>query len=294
MERLKSRKVWKIVRRPPMKNVIGSKWVLQAKEDEFGEIQLYKARLVAQGFRQQAGIDYVETFSPVLHRKSIRILMALAVENWWTIQHVDLVSAYLNSEIKEEVELEQPQGFEEKGKPFKYFICRLQKSMHALHQARRDWNLCVDRILGELGLISCVKEPCVYVGRSVIVGLFVHDLVSSWVRKKTSQISRGEFAVIETRGLGDASSFLSLAIIRRTGEGVRIGQPALIEDILMRNNLEDSMPRETVLSTGFDSIEKNESSQRRCTRAPYGPCCTSQMERGPTSHTPCPDLARKT
>jgi hypothetical protein len=85
--------VWEIVERPVNHKVIGSKWVFKVKYNENGNVERFKARLVAQGFKSQMGFSWEETFSPVIRKKSVRVLLALAVENQWTVHHVDVTSA---------------------------------------------------------------------------------------------------------------------------------------------------------------------------------------------------------
>lgn len=102
IEALLINKTWTIVERPKEKNITGSKWVLRTKLNQNGSVMRRKARLVAKGFSQRRDVDYFETFAPVAHLESIRMVMALAVEN------LDFVSAYLNGEIKEEIYLEIP------------------------------------------------------------------------------------------------------------------------------------------------------------------------------------------
>ncbi|KAL1458776.1 hypothetical protein WDU94_008892 [Cyamophila willieti] len=108
--------VWEIVERPKDKSVVGSKWVFKIKHDEHGNVERFKARLVAQGFKKSMGFDWESTFSPVMKRRTVRILIAISVENGWVIDHVDVTCAYLNSPISTETYMEQPELYEEKGK----------------------------------------------------------------------------------------------------------------------------------------------------------------------------------
>jgi len=91
------------------KNIIGTKWVFRNKLDEQGEVIRNKARLVAQGYSQQKGIDYTETFAPVARLKAIRLLLYYAVNHNITLYQMDVKSAFLNGVISEEVFVKQPQ-----------------------------------------------------------------------------------------------------------------------------------------------------------------------------------------
>jgi len=105
---------WKLVERPEGVNVVGCKWVLKIKKNSAGEVEKYKARLVARGFTQIHGVDYYETYAPVARLATVRLLLAIANRNEWPIESFDFDSAYLNSILKadEAVFLEQPKGYE--------------------------------------------------------------------------------------------------------------------------------------------------------------------------------------
>jgi hypothetical protein len=102
---------WTLVPRPPKVNVVDCKWVYKVKRDQHGAIQRYKARLVAKGFRQQPGIDYTETFSPVVKATTIRVVLSLAVTNKWSLRQLDVQNAILHGDLQETVYLQQPPGF---------------------------------------------------------------------------------------------------------------------------------------------------------------------------------------
>ncbi|MCI04331.1 putative reverse transcriptase (RNA-dependent DNA polymerase), partial [Trifolium medium] len=95
--------VWSLVPKPSQKNIIGTKWVFRNKLNEQGEVVRIKARLVAQGYSQQEGIDYTETFAPVARLEAIRLLLSYAVNHGITLYQMDVKSAFLNDVISEEV-----------------------------------------------------------------------------------------------------------------------------------------------------------------------------------------------
>jgi hypothetical protein len=104
--------VWTLVPRPTHQSIIGTKWVFRNKKDEKSFIIRNKARLVAQGFNQEEGIDYEETFAPVARLEAIRMLLAFACHKNFKLFQMDVKSAFLNGFISEEVYVEQPPGFE--------------------------------------------------------------------------------------------------------------------------------------------------------------------------------------
>ncbi|KAI3701736.1 hypothetical protein L6452_27033 [Arctium lappa] len=106
-------KVWRLVPRPSRKTIIGTKWVFRNKMDEEGTVIRNKALLVAQGYRQEEGIDYDETFAPVARLEAIRIFLAHAAYKNFRVFQMDVKSAFLNGELAEEVYVKQPPRFED-------------------------------------------------------------------------------------------------------------------------------------------------------------------------------------
>ncbi|UYV67827.1 hypothetical protein LAZ67_5002157 [Cordylochernes scorpioides] len=104
-------KTWELVDPPKNRNIIGTKWVFKTKCNSDGSVERHKARLVAKGYSQQYGIDYEETFAPVVRQSTIRMFLALAVEYNLILHQMDVQSAYLNGEIKEEIYMTQPENF---------------------------------------------------------------------------------------------------------------------------------------------------------------------------------------
>jgi hypothetical protein len=104
--------VWEVVPRPKNKDVVSSRWIYKIKHGADGSIEKHKARFVVRGFSQKEGIDYEETFAPIAKYTSIRTIIALAAKMKWKLHQMDVKTAFLNGVIKEEVCIEQPQGFE--------------------------------------------------------------------------------------------------------------------------------------------------------------------------------------
>lgn len=129
--------VWNLVPRPHDRPVIGTKWVFRNKLDEHGTITRNKARLVTKGYCQEEGIDYDETYAPVARLESIRMLLAFACSRDFKLFQMDVKSAFLNGELKEEVYVEQPSGFEDT--ILHDHVYRLDKDLYGLKQAPRAW-----------------------------------------------------------------------------------------------------------------------------------------------------------
>ncbi|KAJ9554160.1 hypothetical protein OSB04_018205 [Centaurea solstitialis] len=149
---------WTLVPRVPNSNVIDSKWVYKLKRDQTGAIKRYKARLVAKGFRQQPGIDYQETFSPVVKSTTIRVVLSLAVTHKWSLRQLDVQNAFLHGDLNETVYLQQPPGFVDPAKPD--HVCLLHKSLYGLKQAPRAWFHRLSTVLHSLGFQGSKTDPC--------------------------------------------------------------------------------------------------------------------------------------
>ncbi|KAF8751842.1 Reverse transcriptase (RNA-dependent DNA polymerase) [Rhizoctonia solani] len=121
---------------PPGRKAMGCQWVLTIKQNKEGQPIQYKAQLVVQGYSQQPGIDYGQTFAPVVRLDSIRTLTSLANQNDWDIQQLDVTLAYLHANVKEELYMRQIPYFDNGSSN----VLRLRQSLYGLKQARRMWN----------------------------------------------------------------------------------------------------------------------------------------------------------
>lgn len=125
---------WSLVPLPPNKSVIGSKWIFRIKENSDGSVNKYKARLPAKGYDQCQGLDFHETFSPVVKPATIRTVLTVALNFSWKFFQIDVDNAFLNGFLKEDVFIKQLSGFEH---PNSNLVCRLNKAIYGLKQAPR-------------------------------------------------------------------------------------------------------------------------------------------------------------
>ncbi|GJR69617.1 putative ribonuclease H-like domain-containing protein [Tanacetum coccineum] len=131
----KLQKVWTLVDLPNGKRAIGTKWVYRNKKDERGIVIKNKARLVAQGYTQEEGIDYDEVFAPIAIIEAIRLFLAYASFKDFVVYQMDVKSAFLYGKIEDEVYVYQPPGFEDPDFPDKVY--KEEKALHGLHKALR-------------------------------------------------------------------------------------------------------------------------------------------------------------
>ncbi|GKV19028.1 hypothetical protein SLEP1_g29328 [Rubroshorea leprosula] len=141
---------WTLVPPPSTNtNIVGSKWVFKTKLNSDGSVDRFKARLVARGFSQVSGVDFEETFSPVLKPTTLRLVIALATTLSWPLRQLDVKNAFLHGQLKEVVYMKQPPGFEDANHPG--YVCKLNKSIYGLKQAPRA---CTKFALKDLGFLS--------------------------------------------------------------------------------------------------------------------------------------------
>ncbi|KAK1651647.1 hypothetical protein QYE76_069452 [Lolium multiflorum] len=134
---LRQNSTWNLVPRPPGVNLVSCKWIFKTKHCPDGSIDKHKARLVARRFSQQHGIDYGDTFSPVVKSATVRLVLSLAVSRGWTLRQIDVSNAFLHGFLTEEVYMQQPPGFEDAQYP--NHVCKLQRSIYGLKQSPRAW-----------------------------------------------------------------------------------------------------------------------------------------------------------
>jgi hypothetical protein len=170
--------VWEIVPGPNRKDVVLFRWLFKIKHAADGSIEKYKARFVARGFSQKEGIDYEETFAPVARYTSIRTIISLAAKIKWKLHQMDVKTTFLNGVIKEEVYIEQPQGFEVEDR--KSHVCKLKKALYRLKQAPRALYGRIDNFLTSLGFTKSKADSNFYFkvmnDEPVILLLYVDDL----------------------------------------------------------------------------------------------------------------------
>ncbi|GBM45943.1 Retrovirus-related Pol polyprotein from transposon TNT 1-94 [Araneus ventricosus] len=154
---MNNRKVWTLVQKPNNNKIIGCRWVFTVKNDDQGKIVRYKARLVAQGFKQMKGIHYDEVFSPVVNFEIVRLCFSIFVcKLQWSHCQSDVKCAYLYAPLDENILMSQPQGFEDPNKP--EYVCKLNKSIYGLHQSGRNWFLEIHNVLENMCILKKVDE----------------------------------------------------------------------------------------------------------------------------------------
>lgn len=246
-------KCWTLTEPCKGQNPVRSKWVFKKKFGLDGRLIQYKARLVAKGYTQKYGIDYEETFSPVVRHSTIRLLFALAAEYNMEINHLDVKTAFLNGDLKETVFMEQPEGFKVKGSETKVY--KLNKAIYGLKQASRSWyEKITDVLQNKLKFSRLSSEPCVFFRSSckeiIIIALYVDDILLFTMpySEQRINIKKQLMKEFEMKDLGDVHQFLGMQVRRNNGI-IYLDQSTYIEKILKRFGMEECKPARTPMET---------------------------------------------
>lgn len=261
MQSLKDNEVWELTSLPPGKGAIGCKWVYKVKTNSDGSLERYKARLVARGFDQRYGLDYDETFCPVVRLESLRTLIALSTQQGLELHHVDVHTAFLNGTLQEEVYMKQPIGYEKEGK--EHLVCRLKKSIYGLKQSSRCWNTALDSHLKRMGFSQSKSDPCIYVSGgedTFCIGVYVDDMILAGKDKNKMKCVKEELSSkFDIKDLGKLRYFLGMSIVQnREGKVTWMGQPTYIQKLLTKIGMNDSKPVKTPVDPGHRLVKANE------------------------------------
>ncbi|MCO5576728.1 hypothetical protein L7F22_030545 [Adiantum nelumboides] len=171
-------RTWSLVPLPEGRQPITCKWIIRRKLHPDGSIARYKARLVARGFSQIPGLDYGDTFSPVLRMSSFRLLLAMAAQFDFELYQLDVQTAFLHGDLSEELYMQQPPLFESSEYP--HHVCRLHRSIYGLKQSPRLWFQRFNDFMLAHGYTRLLSEPYIYIRHtpisSLIIALYVDDI----------------------------------------------------------------------------------------------------------------------
>jgi histone deacetylase 1/2 len=147
---------WRLVPYKKGSNLIDCKWVFKIKRRSDG-----KGRLVAKGYKQRYGLDYEDTFCPVVKIATIRLVLSIAVSRGWPMRQLDVQNAFLHGVLEEEVYMRQPPGFESSSHPG--FVCKLDKAIYGLKQAPRAWYSRLSSKLIDLGFKASKSDMSLFI-----------------------------------------------------------------------------------------------------------------------------------
>jgi len=251
-----------VVEKPKHAKVLPFKWVFKIKEAEDGTIARFKTRLTAGGHRQEYGVNYEETFAPVVRYSTLRTLIAIAAARGLKLHQMDVDTAFLYGELPEDEEpvyMRLPDDFPVPphlaGK--KNLCVRIKKALYGLKQSPRLWNAKLDETLKRFGFRQSRHDPCLYVQgkgkKAVYISVFVDDLVIAGppddraVNAFKDQIKRS----FRMKDLGELKYVLGMEVERHPDGRITLTQKKYIRDVLHRFGMSNCKPSYTPLEPGI-------------------------------------------
>lgn len=278
---LMKNETWELVPRPEGRKVTRCKWVFKLKRGGNGEVTRYKARLVAQGFTQQYGIDYHETWAPTMSAVSMRSILAIGnAKGWRRLKQGDVPNAYLKARLQHEVLMEQPQGFAEAGK--EGWVCRLLKALYGLKQAGMEWNAQItNKLVNEWGYVQSRVDGCVFSRRDAnglvaLFGLYVDDCLA-YLRDEEEEKRIGKH-MLDSYGviLDDVDYFCGIKIERDLEKRrLFLSQEAYVDRVVKEfdDSIGQSKPPRTPADTSArltkEQAPKTDAERLSMSRKPY-------------------------
>ncbi|WJX48823.1 hypothetical protein P8452_35337 [Trifolium repens] len=261
MQSLRENNTFELVKLPKGKRALKNRWVYRIKQDECTSQRRYKARLVVKGFKQRECIDFGEIFAPVVKMQSIRFVLGLAASLDLEVEQMDVKTAFLHGDLHEEIYMEQPDGFVEKGK--EDYVCKLVKSLYGLKQAPRQWYQKFNSVMIEHGYKMTKADHCVFFrnfseGDFIILLLYVDDMLI--VGKNISRIKELKNTLSESfamKDLGEARKILGIEIVRdRNEKKLYLSQEKYVEKVLRRFSMDKAKAVSIPLASHFKLSHK--------------------------------------
>ena len=247
IDALISKDCWEVVPRPTHRPVVSSTWAFKIKRFPDGLLRKLKARFCARGYEQTEGVDYHETFAPVVSWTTVRFLLMVSILLNLETRQVDYLTAFTQSPIDTEVYIEMPRGFGTPGK-----VLRLKKSLYGLKQSPRNYYQHLRSKLEDIGFKACAADPCLFVTDRVVCLVYVDDTLF-YARDKTH--IDDVVAGLRSRGMdleeeADVAGFLGVLIDRRDDGSIQLTQKGLIKRILSALNIDHLPTKQTPAKLG--------------------------------------------
>jgi histone deacetylase 1/2 len=253
---LVSNDTWELVCPTTATNIVGCKWIFRIKRNFNGSIDRYKARLVAKGFHQRPGVNYLETFSPVIKPTTIHLVLSLVVANRLSLRQLDINNAFLQGSLSETVFMAQPPGFIDSDHP--NHVCKLHKAIYGLKQAPRAWYHELRSFLLAAGFTNSHSDTSLFTratGNNLLYLLvYVDDIIftgnnADFVSQFVTRLAQ-RFSL---KDLGNLSYFLGVEVVPHPS-GILLSQRRYIQELLARTHMEQAKPVLTPLPTNSSSL----------------------------------------
>ena len=228
---------------PEGKKPLSTRWVFNKRAKPDSSLQ-HKARLCVRGFEQREGIDFKETFAPTMNMKSFRILCGLAAKYKMIMRQFDIRSAFLNGELKEDIYVTQPPGFEDKNFPNK--VWKLNRALYGLRQSPRVWWQTLSSRLSDIKLVSTVGDDALFSGKlenkRIFIGVWVDDMPVLVPDEETGDLIRDILSEkFEIHDLGHATKVLGMEVHQnKDTKNIRLTQMEFIKKLIQRFEMNDA------------------------------------------------------
>jgi hypothetical protein len=243
---------WRYVRRPKGQSVVSTKWVFNVKYSADGRIDRFKARLVARGFSQREGLDFEDTFAPVIRLESLRILFALSTMYGLKAHLLDATNAYVGSKIDKQIFMEIPEGIDPRSHD-PNDVCEILQSLYGLRQSAHLWNQKVKMFVTSIGFRQSTADPGVFINdRGVIIALYVDDILIFGRDTRDIESTKDKLKGFNPmKDLGPANKILGIRITQ-TRDSIRLDQEFYARSILEEFGMTESTPQRTPLNPSLD------------------------------------------
>ncbi|KAE9021522.1 hypothetical protein PR002_g12226 [Phytophthora rubi] len=241
---------WELVEKPVGVKVLTSKWVFVRKCNAQGQVERHRARITIKGCKQKYGLDFWETYAPVVCMEAVRLILLLALHYGLLCRHVDFVTAFLNGPIDVEIYMKQPEFFDDgTGR-----VCRLLRSLYGLKQAPRIWYKTLDKYLRKCGFERSKVDGGIYFrwvnGSPIFFTLYIDDIVIAATMENIKLVLFELEKKFKIKDLGDVSHLLSMEIKYVPGQSLYISQRGYIGRVLERFKMADCKAMPTPQAKG--------------------------------------------
>jgi hypothetical protein len=210
--------------------------------------------MIAKGYKQHYGIDYEDTFSPMVKAATIRLVLSLAVSFGRNLRQLDVQNVFLHGNIEEEVFMRQPPGYKSKTHP--HYVCKLDKALYGLKQAPRAWYFRLSSELQSLGFKPSKADVSLFVynkgGVVIFLLVYVDDIiVASSSSVATTTLLTDLQADFALKDLGDLHYFFGIEV-KKVSNGILLTQQKYTSDLFQRVGMKNCKPMNTPMSSIHD------------------------------------------
>ena len=240
LETLESMDVWEVVDQTDDMNVIDSIWAFKIKRFPDGMVKKFKARFCARGDQQLEGVDFFETYAPVVQWTTIRLMLILEILLQLKSKQGDVTAAFVHASLEEDerVHVRMPLGFRQQGK-----VLKLKKTLYGLRQSPRSFWKYLTKAMVDCGMEVSKMDPCLFIGERVVAVAFVDDILfwstdEEYINQLGEQL-RKQGLLLEQED--DAAGFLGVQMHKLEDGSMELKQTGLIDRVLEALGLDSKM-----------------------------------------------------